>query len=156
MRWSSPRALCWSGGDFAVHVVTETEAQVQRKCSTHRNDADQVARQKVEHTSEALLCGTATKSEHLEHCMWLHTQVSHFMWLHVQQRHCQKGPTRKWGQWYRAELKRYSRSVGLVSLPFVSGEVVAGTEIPGGGRRGRLMPPSEWALHWGGQRWEPL
>ena len=65
MRWSSPRALCWSGGNFAVHEVTETEAQVQRKHSTHRNDADQVARQKVERTSETLLCGTATKKQTL-------------------------------------------------------------------------------------------
>ena len=37
---------------------------------------------------------------------------------------------------YRAELKRHFRSAGLVSLPVVSGEVLVGTEIPGGGRGG--------------------
>ena len=65
MKWSSPRALRWSGGDFAAHEVTETEAQVQRKRSTHHNDAGQVTRQKVERTSEALLCRTATKKQTL-------------------------------------------------------------------------------------------
>ena len=67
-----------------------------------------------------------------------------------------KGPSRKWGQWYRAELKRYFRSVGLVSLPVVSGEVAAGTEIPGGLEEGTTTPNAtirtSSALRWAAMR----